>query len=377
MSEETGQEKSEQPTGRRLEQAIEDGQILTSRDLVMGVVLLVGCAQFYLFGRYYYNEIQTAFRFGLDTYNPLARDLPLTHVLADRFASAVFLILAFAIPIMIAAIAAQASLGGFHFVLKNIMPKGSRISPISGLSRIFGTHGLIELAKAIIKVTIVGWVGYLVLKAYLPDILRLALSPFELALEQSGVIFVLVLLIMVGAVALIGAGDGFLQWYQHRQRLLMTRQEIKDEHKQTEGNPEVKSRIRKLQQEASQRKSVANVADAQVIIVNPEHYAVALRYDFEEGSAPKVLSKGTDNIAQNIRKKAEELGIPVLEIPLLARALYYTTEIGTEIRAELYRAVATVLSFVLNAGAQGDMPEIEVPDDMQFDTNGRKMEARS
>jgi flagellar biosynthetic protein FlhB len=202
------------------------------------------------------------------------------------------------------------------------------------------------------------------------------LSPFELALEQSGTIFVLIMLMMVGAVAVIGAGDAFLQWYQHRQRLLMTRQEIKDEHKQTEGNPEVKGRIRKLQQEASQRKSVANVADAQVIIVNPEHFAVALRYDFEEGSAPKVLSKGTDNIAQNIRKKAEELGIPVLEIPLLARALYYTTEIGTEIRAELYRAVATVLSFVLKAGAQGEMPDIEVPDDMQFDANGRKLEAR-
>ena len=376
MSEETGQEKTEQPTGRRLEQAIQDGQILSSRDLVMWVVLLVGCVQFYLFGRYYYNEIQNTFRFGLDIYNPLARDLPLTHVLADRFGSAVFLILAFAIPIMLAAVATQMGLGGFHFVWKNIMPKGSRISPMSGLSRIFGTHGLIELSKAIIKVVIVGCVGYIVLKNYLPDILRLSLAPFELAIEQSGVIFVLVMLIMVGAVAVIGAGDAILQWFQHRQRLLMTRQEVKDEHKQTEGNPEVKSRIRKLQQEASQRKSVANVADAQVVIVNPEHYAVALRYDFEEGSAPKILSKGTDNIAQNIRQKAEELGIPVLEIPLLARALYYTSEIGTEIRAELYRAVATVLSFVLNAGAQGEMPEIEVPDDMQFDTNGRKLEVR-
>jgi flagellar biosynthetic protein FlhB len=197
-----------------------------------------------------------------------------------------------------------------------------------------------------------------------------------MALEQSGEMLILTLLIVVGAIAVIGAGDAFLQWYQHRQRLLMTRQEIKDEMKQTEGSPEVKNRIRKLQQEVSQRKSVTNVAEAQVVIVNPEHFAVALRYDFEEGAAPKVLSKGTDNIAQNIREKAEELGIPVLEMPLLARAIYYTTEIGGEIRAELYRAVATVLSFVLNAGAQGDMPDVDVPDEMQFDANGRKLEKR-
>lgn len=376
MSEETGQEKTEQPTGRRLEQAVEEGQVLTSRDLLMAVVLLVGSIQFYFFGRYYYQEMQNGFRFGLDFYNPLARDLPLIHVLADRFSDAILLMLLFGIPIMIAAIATQVSMGGFHFVMKNVMPKGSRLSPIKGLSRIFGSQGLIDLFKSIIKIIVVGLVGYIVLKSYLPDILRLSLVPFDVAVEQSGSIFLMTLLILVGAIALIGAGDAFLQWYQHRQRLLMTLQEVKDEMKQTEGSPEVKNRIRKLQQEVSQRKSVTNVAEAQVVIVNPEHFAVALRYDFEEGAAPKVLSKGTDKIAQNIREKAEELGIPVLEMPLLARALYYTTEIGGEIRAELYRAVATVLSFVLNAGAQGDMPDVEVPDEMQFDANGRALEKR-
>ena len=376
MSEETGQEKTEEPTGRRLEKAVEDGQILTSRDLVMAMVLLVGCVQFYFFGRYYYQEIRNAFSFGLDFYNPLSRDLPLTHILADRFGSAIIIMLAFAIPIMVAAIATQISLGGFHFVWKNIMPKGSRLSPIKGLSRIFGTQGLIELGKSIVKIIVVVSVGYIVLKGFLPDVLRLSLIPFDMALEQSGDMLILTLLIVVGAIALIGAGDAFLQWYQHRKRLLMTRQEIKDEMKQTEGSPEVKNRIRKLQQEVSQRKSVTNVAEAQVVIVNPEHFAVALRYDFEEGAAPKVLSKGTDKIAQNIREKAEELGIPILEMPLLARAIYYTTEIGGEIRAELYRAVATVLSFVLNAGAQGDMPDVDVPDEMQFDANGRKLEKR-
>jgi len=376
MSEETGQEKTEEPTGRRLEQAVEEGQILTSRDLVMAMVLLVGCVHFYLFGRYYYSELRNSFSFSLDFYNPLVRDLPLTHVLADRFASAIILLLAFALPIMVAAIGTQVGLGGFHFVWKNIMPKGSRLSPIKGMTRMFGSQGLIELGKSIVKVIVVGLVGYIVLKGFVPDVLRLSLIPFETAVEQSGDMLIMMLLILVGAIAVLGGADAFLQWYQHRQRLLMTRQEIKDEMKQTEGSPEVKNRIRRLQQEVSQRKSVTNVAEAQVIIVNPEHFAVALRYDFEEGAAPKVLSKGTDKIAQNIREKAEELGIPILEMPLLARALYYTTEIGGEIRAELYRAVATVLSFVLNAGAQGDMPDVEVPDEMQFDAHGRKLEKR-
>ena len=211
MSEETGQEKTEQPTGRRLEQAIQQGQILSSRDLVMAVVLLVVCVQFYFFGRYYYQEMQNAFRFGLDFSNPIARDLPLTHVLADRFSTAIFLMMAFAFPIMIAAVATQLSLGGFHFVWTNILPKPDRLSPMKGLSRIFGMQGLIELGKAIVKVIAVGLIGYLTLKGALPEILRLSSIPFDNAVENTGDILLVTLLILVGAIALIGAGDAFLQ----------------------------------------------------------------------------------------------------------------------------------------------------------------------
>jgi len=157
--------------------------------------------------------------------------------------------------------------------------------------------------------------------------------------------------------------------------MMMTRQEIKDENKQTEGSPEVKSRIRRLQQEAAQRGSVANVDQAQVVITNPQHFAIALRYDFEEGSAPKIVAKGTEQIAMSIREKADAAGIPVLEIPLLARALYYTSEIGAEIHADLYRAVATVLSFIFQAGPNAVMPDIDVPSELRFDQNGRKLEA--
>jgi flagellar biosynthetic protein FlhB len=159
--------------------------------------------------------------------------------------------------------------------------------------------------------------------------------------------------------------------------MLMSKQEMKDENKQTEGSPEIKSRIRRMQQEIAQRGSVAQVDQAQVIIVNPKRFAVALRYDFEDGTAPKVLAKGTDAVALSIREKAEALGVPVLTIPLLARALYYTSEIGAEIHSDLYRAVATVLSFVFQAAPGADVPEVEVPEELHFDANGRKMGAKA
>ena len=155
---------------------------------------------------------------------------------------------------------------------------------------------------------------------------------------------------------------------------MMTKQEIRDESKESDGSPEVKQRIRQMQREAADRGSVANISDAQVIITNPTHFAVGLRYDFEKGSAPKVVVKGTDQVAKTIREMAAEQKLPVLEYPLLARAIYFTSEVGSEIHAELYRAVATVLSFVLHAGAEGPKPEIEVPKELRFDGNGRSME---
>ena len=158
--------------------------------------------------------------------------------------------------------------------------------------------------------------------------------------------------------------------------MMMTKQEVKDEVKEREGSPEVKAKIRRMQREAAERGSVANISQAQVIITNPQHFAVGLRYDFVKGTAPLVVVKGSDAIAKLIREQAAEKKLPVLEYPLLARAIYFTSEIGGEIHTELYRAVATVLSFVFHAGAEGEKPEIEVPVELQFDSNGRALERR-
>ena len=371
----SGQEKTEQPTERRLRESIEQGQILTSRDLQMSLVLIAGTVQFYFIGRSFFNDIIGNFRTGLDISGPFLRDIPLLAVFSERFGSAVWFVLLFSIPLALVPIVVQYLFGGFYFNFQNMAFKGSRISFFGGLARMFGMHSLIELGKSVAKVIAIGAVGSWFLVSKLPEIIGLSSFPFEAAVESTGSMFLLILLFLVGAMALIGLLDAFIQWRQHTQRMLMSKQELKDEHKQTEGSPEVKSRIRKMQQEIASRGSVAQVEQAQVVIVNPKRFAVALRYDFEDGTAPKVLAKGADAIALSIREKAEAQGVPVLTIPLLARALYFTSEIGAEIHSDLYRAVATVLSFVFQAAPDAELPDVEVPEQMRFDGNGRKLGA--
>lgn len=373
MAEEDGQEKTEQPTERRKQQAIEEGQILTSKDMVMGAVLLVAAVQFAMMGRGLYMEMSAGFRNGLDITDPLKND-SLYSIFFERFSSPLMTVLLFSVPLMLAAIGAQVALGGFHFVTKNIGFKFSRLSPVSGLSRMFGMNALIELVKSILKVIALGVVGFIFLVSILPELMELSAIPLETAAERVGALFITTLLLLIGGIAVIGALDAGIQWYRHNQKMLMSRQEMKDEHKQTEGSPEVKQRIRQLQREAAERGSVANIGEAQVVITNPNHFAVALHYDFKDGSAPKVVAKGTDVVAARLKDEASKNAIPVLSIPPLARALYYTSEIGGEIHGDLYRAVATVLSFVFQAGAQGDVPDVEIPDNMKFDANGRRLE---
>jgi flagellar biosynthetic protein FlhB len=374
VAQEDSQEKTEQPTERRKQQAIDDGQILSSKDLVMGAVLLVAAFQFALVGRSLYIDVSEGFRNGLDIIPALQRDLPLESVLGDRFVVSLIVVVIFSIPLMIAAIGSQVALGGFHFVLKNIGFKSNRLSPISGFSRMFGMQALIELGKSILKVVALGAVGFFFLISILPELIELSAVNLETAAERVGALFITTLLLLIGGIAVIGALDALIQWRRHQNKMMMSRQELKEENKQTEGSPEVKQRIRQLQREAAERGSVANIGDAQVVITNPQHFAVALHYDFKDGSAPTIVAKGTEVVAARIKEEASKNNIPVLSIPPLARALYYTSEIGGEIHGDLYRAVATVLSFVFQAGAQGEVPDVEIPDAMKFDANGRRVE---
>ena len=377
MAEDEGQERTEDPTAKRLDKALEDGNVLSSKDLLLAVVMLGGALQLSIGGRFYFNEFLGAFRNGIDITDALQRDLPLLNVAGQRFADVILLVACFAVPLVLLLFIAQTALGSMHFMVQNLMFKANRISPMSGLSRMFGTAALVELVKSIAKIGLVGVIGVVYLNGRLPEIMALGHMPFETALVQAGSIVTSTLMMLVLGAAIIAAIDVLYQWRKHKSGLMMTKQEIKDESKESDGSPEVKQRIRQMQREAADRGSVANISDAQVIITNPTHFAVGLRYDFEKGSAPKIVVKGTDAVAKTIRELAAEKKMPVLEYPMLARALYFTSEVGGEIHAELYRAVATVLSFVFHAGAEGDKPEIDVPEVLRFDGNGRSMDSKN
>jgi flagellar biosynthetic protein FlhB len=211
----------------------------------------------------------------------------------------------------------------------------------------------------------------------IPIIVQMNVISFEKSLIATGALIVKTFMVLVAGAAVVAFVDAFYQWRTFRDKMMMTRQEAKDEYKQAEGSPEVRAKIRQMQRESAERGSVVNLSDAQVVVTNPTHFAVALRYDFEDGTAPKVVAKGSDMVAEQIREKARELDLPVLSYPLLARAIYFTSAIGQEIHTELYRAVATVLSYVFQAGTEAPQPEIEVPESMQFDTSGRKLEGRN
>ena len=374
MAEDGGQERTEDPTGKRLEQALDEGNVLTSKDLLLAVVMLGGALQLSIGGHYYFTTLLGAFRSGIDISDILQRDVPLLSVVGTRLYDMLIPLCLFSVPLVILLFIAQIAFGGFHFIIQNIAFKASRLSPISGLSKIFGTGALIELGKSIAKIGIVGAFGIYYLNSRIAEIMAIGTLPFEAAMSQAGSIVISTLLVLVFGAVLIAAIDVLIQWNKHKASLMMTKQEVRDEAKESDGNPEIKQKIRRMQREAADRGSITNISQAQVIITNPTHFAVGLRYDFEKGTAPKVVVKGTDQVAKSIRELAAEKKLPVLEYPLLARALYFTSEIGSEIHAELYRAVATVLSFVFHAGAEGEKPEIEVPDELRFDGNGRSLE---
>ena len=372
-----GQEKTEEPSERRKTDAIKEGRILTSKELLLAAVMLGGVLQLTMGGRYYFNEMSGLFRSGLDISDVLHGDIPLIAVVGERFAGALMPLAIFGIPLILNLVVAQMALGGLHFIPQNLSFKGNRLSPLSGLSRMFGPSSIIELVKSILKIVLVGVMGVSYLVYQLPAIMGLAELPFEAALTASGSIVLKTFLVLVAGAALIAAVDVLYQWNKHKSQMMMTKQELRDESKESDGSPEVKQKIRQMQREAADRGSVANISQAQVIITNPSHFAIGLRYDFVEGTAPKVVVKGTDAVAQQIREKAGEMKLPVLEYPLLARALYFTSEVGSEIHSELYRAVAAILTFVYHTGDDAVRPDIDVPPELRFDSNGKALEKRN
>ncbi|MFZ5514030.1 MAG: flagellar biosynthesis protein FlhB [Pseudomonadota bacterium] len=366
----SGQERTEAPTPKRQREAREQGQIARSRELGTTLVLIVSAAGLLLLGPATAAALLEELRTGLSLTREMIFDpLWMTRGLGEMAWRGFLAILPLIGLLMLAAFLAPLLMGGIGFSWKALEPKFERIDPLKGLQRMFALRALIELIKSIIKFLLVGAVAVLVIWLELDDLLRLGLTDPRGGLLAAMEILGWGFLLMSVSTLLIAAFDVPYQWWEHIKQLRMTKQEIRDEFKETEGKPEVKQKIRQLQMQAAQRRMMQEVPKADVIITNPTHFAVALRYDAARGDAPIVVAKGRDLVAARIREIGEEHGVLVFSAPPLARALYQTTDLNQPIPAELYRAVAQVLAYVyqLNearrqGGAAPPRPEVEVPE---------------
>ena len=375
---EDGQEKTEEPSQRKLDKAAEDGNVLTSKEMFvftsvgMGLAMLLASTQLIpqildVWGGLFVFDTATDIRsFGLGK---------LKHV----FYLVILTTLVVGIPLLLVSLATQAAVGGINFAPKSMEFKGNRINLLSGLKRMFSMKGLVELGKAILKVASLFGIGAWVIYAHLPGIIYLTNSTLGMALDTIGRVFPLMIGAMLVALMIIAAIDYAWQRHTHVKSLKMTLKEVKDEFKQTEGSPEVKAKIRRMQMQQAaeggrQREALDNVASATTVITNPTHFAVALKYKAGEAGAPTVVAMGKGKMAEQIIERATDAKVRVLRIPLLARALYFTSDLGAEISEGLYNAVAIILAYVyrIDRGEVLDEPEISLPPEMRFDENGRR-----
>ena len=365
--EQTGQERTEQPTERRLQEARKKGQVPRSRELnTMLSLILASIALLVLGGGISRNIMQISVE-GFSISRELAFDANQLPFQFMYMASQTLLALSpFMAVMLVAALAGPLMMGGWSFSLETISFKLEKLNPIKGLARIFSLKGLVELVKALAKFVLLIGAAILVFFTIDQQLLSLtSMSPKAAGIEAVSVL-VQVLLILSATTILIVALDVPFELWNHQKQLRMTKQEIKDEMKETDGNPQVKQRIRTMQRQLAESRMMEDVKTADVVITNPTHYAVALQYLDRPGSAPRLVAKGKDLTAFRIRAIATEHDIPLFEAPPLARALYRSTEIGHEIPHVLYMAVARVLAYVFQLKNAGPTDYVPKPDDLDI-----------
>ena len=372
----SAQEKTEQPTQRKIDKAKEEGKTVSSKEMYVlsSIVVLIGIMYVFSFNfNYIIANWKTLFSNITTVKDGLSPIVPLKDALFKIF----IISLLVGIPTLIITIFTQLMVGGITFSFKAIEWKSSKIDPIAGLKRIFSMKGLVELIKGILKVFLLFGVGFYLLYKETPALVQLSTESFENSLITASGFFPLLIIVLLIALFLIAILDWSWQKYSFLKSLRMNRQDLKDESKETEGSPEVKAKIKRLQIETSrkamqQAEAVDNVENATAVIVNPTHFAVALKYDVGEAGAPEVLAMGRGIIAERIINKAQESKITVFRHKLLARALFFTSEIGTEISEKLYTAVAIALAYIykLDKGEEIIEPDIEIPEDLIFNEDG-------
>ena len=345
--EQLGQERTEQPTAKRLTEARKKGQVARSRELNTLLVMLTSALALWLLSGPAISGLTALFSDALSPTGDVLRRAELVPKhLMQVMLSAFLLISPFLAITVLAALAGPAVMGGLLFSADAIAFKAEKLDPIKGLGRVFSTKGLIELVKALLKFFLVLGVAVLIFQFLERDLMALITLDVTEGITRSGSMIMIALVLLSATLVLIAAIDVPYQLWSHNKQMRMTKQEVKDEGKETDGRPEVKARVRQLQREASQRRMLQDIPAADVVITNPTHYSVALKYDKNGTGAPRVVAKGQDLIALKIRTVAIEHDVAIYEEPPLARALHGTTEIGDEIPGPLFLAVARVLAYV-------------------------------
>jgi flagellar biosynthetic protein FlhB len=377
---ESGQEKTEEATPRRLEKAREDGQAPRSRELTTTIILLLGTGGLVIFGSQIASSMMAIMRYNLEfTSAQLLDEQFLIAHLSSSVSSAGDAILPLLLLLTIAALVGPIALGGWLFSTKAMAPKFSRMDPVKGIGRMFSANALVELLKALAKFLVLSIIAIILLLGMQHQIFMLGNGDVASSVGAAIDMLAWAMIYVSAGMILIAAVDVPWQLFDHNKKLKMSLQEVKDEMKDTEGKPEVKGRIRQLQRQMAYRRMMEAVPQADVVITNPEHFSVALKYDVNGSQAPVVLAKGQDNVALKIREIAKKHNVIVLEAPPLARAIYFTTEIDKEIPQRLYLAVAQVLAYVFQLKAwkpgRGKRPvapnKVDVPGDMRYDADGK------
>jgi flagellar biosynthetic protein FlhB len=376
MAESDSGEKSEEPTGKKIADARKKGQIARSKELGTMFVLIGSASALMLMGSSLADALSTMMARLFSVSRAEIMDLnALFKVVGNSIYSVVQPMLWIFFIIAIAAFVGNTLLGGLSFSWEAMAPKASKLSPIAGFKRMFGMQSYVELLKSILKFFVVFIVAYLLLNGLFDQIIGLSRESIPINFGHSVELLLGMFLVLTISLIIIAAIDAPYQVWNHNRQLKMTKQEVKDEHKSSEGSPENKGRIRRTQYEMSQRRMMADVPKSDVIITNPTHFSVALQYDAAVGGAPVLLAKGVDEMAIHIRTIAKEHKIEIIQSPALARSLYYTAEVGDDIPEELFAAVAQVLAFIfqLNEYQKGRAKRpntlakrLPIPDDFQY-----------
>ena len=387
MAEESDLEKTEPASPRKLEQAREQGDVPRSRELATCTLLLGASAAFWFTGGQMITELNGVLASGLSFDREMAFDMEL--LLAHAAASIIRLLIAFAPAALILIVVALASpmlIGGWLFSAEALQPNFGRMNPIKGIGNMFSSRSAVELGKAIGKTVLVGWIAWMVIKFEIDAVLALSVEPLKSGMEHLGHLLLVSFIFIVSGLIIIAAVDAPYQMWAHAKKLMMSRQDVRQESKESDGNPEIKAKIRQQQREMARRRMMSEVPTADVVVTNPTHYAVALKYSEKGNRAPIVVAKGADEVAARIRELAMENNVVMMEAPPLARALFRHAELGDEIPEALYIAVAEVLAYVFqlrayskNGGSRPQKPgDIDVPPELDplnpaaedADTNG-------